>query len=201
MQSLRGSLSSLNTSVTNLIRGDCISTPAQLPESLSSFSSVSGDDSDRSHAIPAFVIKEQWQVILGQDASLSDLKNAIERCKELVIETEECSTERKWLVRHLVELRFRVRELQDLVDDPQSSTPTSNVILGHHFTPRQLKNIPTKKQYCDFCSGIIWSVVQASYICTGKSPVLCFFYVCLNDEYIIDHFLLQIAHIVLITSV
>lgn len=39
------------------------------------------------------------------------------------------------------------------------------VILGHHFVDYQAKSIPTTKQHCDNCTGIIWSVVQASYIC------------------------------------
>lgn len=39
------------------------------------------------------------------------------------------------------------------------------VILGHHFVDYQAKSIPTTKLHCDNCTGIIWSVVQASYIC------------------------------------
>lgn len=38
------------------------------------------------------------------------------------------------------------------------------VILGHHFVPGKVKN--AARQYCDHCSGIIWSVVQASYVCS-----------------------------------
>ena len=37
----------------------------------------------------------------------------------MVIETDECSTERKWLVRHLVELRLRLKEIQDISTDPE----------------------------------------------------------------------------------
>lgn len=39
------------------------------------------------------------------------------------------------------------------------------VILGHHFIARNSKTTPKTRQYCDHCTGVIWSVVQASYIC------------------------------------
>lgn len=39
------------------------------------------------------------------------------------------------------------------------------MILGHHFTYNHVKAAATKRQHCDHCTGIIWSVVQASYIC------------------------------------
>lgn len=73
-------------------------------------------------------------------------------------------------MRHLVELRFRQNELKDMLDDPntKSNDATTKVILGHHFA-RNLKHTPTSRQFCDHCSGVIWSVVQASYICTDCS--------------------------------
>lgn len=67
-----------------------------------------------------------------QNASVEELDNAIDRCKELVIDSDECSSERKWLVRHLVELRFRLKEIQDVIDDPQSSM--SNTTVSQIFT-------------------------------------------------------------------
>lgn len=85
----------------------------------------------------------------------------------MIQETDSCSSDRNWIVRHLVELRYRVRELEDLNEDPQSSRPSAKVILGHHFDTRSTINLPTVRQYCDHCSGIIWSVIQASYICKG----------------------------------
>lgn len=71
-------------------------------------------------SIPNTLIKEQCQLILDQNASVEDLTNAIEKCKELVLSTDECSTERKWLVRHLVELRFRLKEIDDANQTDQS---------------------------------------------------------------------------------
>lgn len=120
MQSFRGSLAHVPYAVSNLIGGSMsASSSNDTPESGSIASnSVSGDDSsEKSHAIPSSLIKEQWQLVLDQDASVSDLSNAIDRCKELVLNTDQCSDERKWLVRHLVELRFRLREIEDTLND------------------------------------------------------------------------------------
>lgn len=119
MQSLRGNLASLPNALSNLISTSTTPIDGTNFEASSSIdndtlASVSGDDgSDKSHAIPSTLIKEQWQLVLEEDASIDDLTNAIEKCKELVLITDECSTERKWLVRHLVELRFRLREMED----------------------------------------------------------------------------------------
>lgn len=135
MQSLRGSIASLPNTLSNLISNTNIATSpvdgqnliASLPTSPSierDASVVSGDDgSDKSHAIPSSLIKEQWQLILDQDATINDLSNAIEKCKELVLSTDECSDERKWIVRHLVELRFRLREMEDAnIDQPKTTS-------------------------------------------------------------------------------
>lgn len=88
-----------------------------------------------------------------------------------MLDTNECSSERKWIVRHLVELRFRLNELHDFINDPKCTLTNTKIILGHHFVIRANRSIPimttTARQYCDHCSGIIWSVVQASYICSG----------------------------------
>lgn len=41
----------------------------------------------------------------------------------------------------------------------------SQVILGHHFSVNHKKNVTSAKLHCDHCTGVIWSVVQASYVC------------------------------------
>lgn len=179
MSSLRDEVDILNNSVSG---------QSSNSNSYVNVSSGGSCNTSTTNKIPSFVHKEQWQIILGQDASISELRNAIERCKELVIETAECSPDRKWLVRHLVELRFRVREIEDLILDPQSSGPTFKVILGHHFVTRTIKNLPTCRQYCDHCSGIIWSVIQASYICSDC--LFCVHHKCLK------HILRVCAHII-----
>ncbi|XP_055689582.1 differentially expressed in FDCP 8 homolog isoform X1 [Lutzomyia longipalpis] len=162
-------------------RGGDVSENHPAVGSLSSSSTHSDEistSSDVSQAIPHALIREQWQLVLGQEAGMIDLQNAIELCRKLVLDYEEGSTERKWIVRHLVELRFRLREIQDVAEDPTgAATPAARVVLGHHFVTGQL-NVTTK-QYCDHCTGIIWSVVQASYICSDCS--FCVHHKCLSS--------------------
>lgn len=212
MQSLRGNLANIPNALSNLISTTASSpvdgTNFEAPASPSfdgsdthydTLASVSGDDSsDKSHALPNSLIKEQWQLVLDQDASIDDLTNAIEKCKELVLNTDECTAERKWLVRHLVELRFRLREMEDSNIDHLKTAASYRVcpsflyficihnyylytlsyvhvsllcfhqiILGHHFVDHhnQKLNQTATRPHCDHCTGIIWSVVQASYVC------------------------------------
>ncbi|CAD7083264.1 unnamed protein product [Hermetia illucens] len=161
MNSLRESLASIPSAISSFVYENQIN-----PQTVSSPSSLSGDDSsEKSHTIPAALIKEQWQIVLGLDACLPELKTAEDKCKALILTSEECSEERKWLVRHLVELRYRIKELEEIINDPNESFSETKVILGHHFTV-QPTHLPTAKQHCDHCTGIIWSVVQASYVCT-----------------------------------
>ncbi|XP_058461602.1 differentially expressed in FDCP 8 homolog [Malaya genurostris] len=119
-----------------------------------------------SHAIPYVLIKEKWQLVLEQDATIPEIQSAIEKCKDMVLRCVDDAEARKWFVRHLIELRHRLRELQDVDNDPDAVPSAMKVILGHHF---QAQNHSKCKVYCDHCSGIIWSVVQASYICTDCS--------------------------------
>jgi hypothetical protein len=116
------------------------------------------------------ILPESTNVFFLKEASSEELKNAIDRCKELVLSAEELSIERKWLVHHLVELKFRLSEIQDVQDESQSAT-TFRVVLGHHFVAGRISNLPRTKTYCDHCCGIIWSVVQASFVCAGKRLV------------------------------
>lgn len=139
-------------------------------------SSDSSHDSQKSHAIPSSIIKEDWQLILDQNASCDDLKTAIEKCKELILQTEELSYDRKWFVRHLCELRLKLREKIDVEQNPSLMSENTKVILGHHFMPKYSKDTSssTKLVYCDCCTGIIWNIIQASYICVDCSYVVHF---------------------------
>ncbi|XP_077302151.1 differentially expressed in FDCP 8 homolog [Arctopsyche grandis] len=99
------------------------------------------------------------RLTLAPDASLSELKDNIEKCKVLISESDECSSERKWLVRHLIELRIRVQQLEDVDENlPVARYST----MGHHF---ELQKNSTRKQYCDNCSSAMWNVMQGSYVC------------------------------------
>lgn len=54
-----------------------------------------------------------------QEATEEELLKAITRCKDLVLDSAQCSLERKWLVRHLIELRLRLQECREAMADPE----------------------------------------------------------------------------------
>lgn len=151
-------------------------TSSPTTESLHSFNEIDTSStgavliSEKSLPIPASLVKEQWRLIFTSDASAQDLQEAIDHCKDLVLMSEENSDERRWLVRHLVDLRHSLEELQEAQNDKLELCPVVKTVVGHHFVARQRGvgkglQLPTQRQYCDHCTGIVWSVVQASYIC------------------------------------
>ncbi|XP_005191584.1 differentially expressed in FDCP 8 homolog isoform X3 [Musca domestica] len=200
MNTLRDSLASIPGAVQNLAtaasnyyvaarnsqgQNDSLSTAAEdrlsasstpTTESLHSFNEIDSASgailvSEKSLPIPASLVKEQWRLIFNSEASVQDLQEAINHCKDLVLISEENSEERRWLVRHLVDLRYSLEELQEAQSDKLEVGPTVKTVVGHHFTARQrgigkTLPLPTQRNYCDYCTGIIWSVVQASYFCT-----------------------------------
>lgn len=148
MRSLRGSIASIpgalsdfisNTTMTPIDGASEVTTMSSPPPTAMISSAHSDDFSDCSHAIPTTLIKEQWQLVLDQDAKVDDLKVAIEKCKELIIKTDELSDERKWLVRHLVELRFRMNEIEDALSDPGRGSNVRVIFQSNH----------TRLDYCD----------------------------------------------------
>nr|CAD7196958.1 unnamed protein product [Timema douglasi] len=109
--------------------------------------------------------------LVGRLTPSKDLTQAVDHCKDMVLESPECSEERKWLVRRLIELRFRLQDMKEAAKE-EKRTPTSShselrVLLGHHFI-LQTDREPTSKRHCDRCCGIIWSVVHSWYQCTGS---------------------------------
>lgn len=89
----------------------------------------------------------------------------IEKCKQMVLESAECSDERKWLVRRLIELRLRVQEFREL---SEANLLETQVILGHHLIPQKYYITTSGPVYCDHCSGTIWTMLQSWYMCNGK---------------------------------
>ncbi|PSN44573.1 Differentially expressed in FDCP 8 [Blattella germanica] len=133
---------------------------------------VSGDDTSEGKAvIPASLVTAENYLTISEDSlslsTVEDLTKAVEHCKEMVLESAECSEERKWLVRRLIELRLRLqeaKETEDEVKDSGVSHSEMKVVLGHHFI-LQLQPAPTTKHHCDRCCGVIWSVVHSWYQC------------------------------------
>lgn len=182
MNSLRDSIASIPGALTNFISDSAstastyIQRSSATPTSQSTSQTISDGDgasnvthSEKSLPIPASLVKEQWRLIFTSDANVQDLEAAIAHCRDLVLLTDECSEERKWLVRHLVDLRFSLKELKDAEEDPNENGPSVKTVVGHHFVVHQRSGrLQTAATciYCDHCTGIIWSVVQASYICS-----------------------------------
>lgn len=195
MNSLRDSLASIPGTLTNFISDTASVASSYIPivgglqgqndttstdsttESIHSLNELDSSStgavliSEKSLPIPSTLVKEQWRLIFTSEASEQDLREAICHCKDLVLITEENTEERRWLVRHLVDLRYSLEELLEAKNDKTEVGPSVKTVVGHHFVARQKGVIrglplPTARQYCDHCTGIIWSVVQASYQCS-----------------------------------
>ncbi|XP_066996598.1 differentially expressed in FDCP 8 homolog isoform X2 [Anabrus simplex] len=150
---------------------------------------VSGDDnSDGKFGIPASLVTAENYLTISEEAlalsSIEDLEKAVEHCKEMVLESAECSEERKWLVRRLIELRLRLQEAKEAAEEEKLSPSLQHsdvrVVLGHHFFLHSQPGA-TAKQHCDRCSGMIWSVVHSWYQCADcqySCHVKCLAQVC-----------------------
>ncbi|XP_022195102.2 differentially expressed in FDCP 8 homolog [Nilaparvata lugens] len=142
------------------------------PEMLvSPSSSNSGDEvMERfSDPPPRTLVNEKNYITLteGCPSSLTvdELSAVVDQCKELVMKTSECSEERRWLVRRLIELRYQLEETRDnqaKVGEEVSSD--TRVTLGHHFS-MQSQMLTANRVVCDQCCALIMTVVQSWYQC------------------------------------
>lgn len=103
-----------------------------------------------------------------QDTTETELHEMVDTCKAMVLESAECSLERKWFVRRLIELRLRIREIQDSSDEKIYEL---QLVRGHHFKPQEYYISTTNPVYCDHCGGAIWTMLQYWYKCNGKSTL------------------------------
>ncbi|EDV96252.1 differentially expressed in FDCP 8 homolog [Drosophila grimshawi] len=177
MSSWRDSINSLPGAVAQFVN-ESASTATSYLHSQSSASEESAPQHTDYKAlpIPASLVKEQWRLIFTSDANIQDLQAAIAHCRDLVLLSDECSEERRWLVRHLVDLRYSLQELEQAQAASSDYVMLMNAIksvVGHHFVPHQpsARNrlALAKRYYCDHCTGIIWRLVQAAYICSDCS--------------------------------
>ncbi|KAL3275837.1 hypothetical protein HHI36_020579 [Cryptolaemus montrouzieri] len=153
----------------------------QHASSTSTVSVVSEDSANGN--IPSALEAEELQLALNKEATEEELLKAIARCKNLVLETDNCSVERKWLVRHLIELRLRLQECREAAVDPEhprnkSSGVSKRTIKGHHFVLQPLLRSTTSR-YCDHCTASIWCLVQAWYECQDCN--YCCHYKCMSS--------------------
>ncbi|KAM8709056.1 hypothetical protein ACLKA7_015947 [Drosophila subpalustris] len=181
MSSWRDSLTSLPGAVAHFVNESASTASSYLHSQ--SCASGGSEESAPQHSdykalpIPASLVKEQWRLIFTSDANIQDLQAAIAHCRDLVLLSDECSEERRWLVRHLIDLRYSLQELEEaqaLVGDDVVLMSAIKSVVGHHFVPhhpntRNRLQAASKRYYCDYCTGIIWRVVQTAYICSDCS--------------------------------
>ncbi|EFN63989.1 Differentially expressed in FDCP 8-like protein [Camponotus floridanus] len=146
------------------IQANSSGTGTSTPSSSSDYLTGEADDSSDSKGTIPFSLKSvETMLSLSKDASEEDLQEMVQKCKSMVLESAECSDERKWLVRRLIELRLRAQELRETSDENLFETC---VILGHHFVPQKYHITTSGPVYCDHCSGAIWTMLQSWYMCS-----------------------------------
>ncbi|XP_012286719.1 differentially expressed in FDCP 8 homolog isoform X2 [Orussus abietinus] len=151
-------------------------TMASSPSSSSDYVTGDADDSsDSKTTIPRTLKSVETLLSFSKATTQEELQEMAGKCKQLVLESTECSEERKWLVRRLIELRLRVQELRG---SPDETVLETCVVLGHHLVP-QKHYINSGPVYCDHCSGTIWTVLQSWYICSDCG--FCCHWKCLNN--------------------
>ncbi|OAD60509.1 Differentially expressed in FDCP 8 like protein [Eufriesea mexicana] len=159
------------------IRTNSSDTVPSTPSSSSDYMTGEADDSSESKVVIPFSLKSVENTLsLSKDTSEEYLKDMIDECKLMVLESAECSDERKWLVRRLIELRLRVQELRETSKENLLETP---VILGHHLVPQKYYITTSGPAYCDHCSGAIWTMLQSWYMCSDCK--FCCHWKCLNN--------------------
>lgn len=87
----------------------------------------------------------------------------IEKCKALILQSDESTTRRRALVHKLIQLRLRLQDMQDTAEIVSTGVL---VRLGHHLQPQKPPLTRASKQYCDKCAHIIWGVINVSYFCS-----------------------------------
>ncbi|XP_073164403.1 differentially expressed in FDCP 8 homolog isoform X4 [Lepidochelys kempii] len=93
-------------------------------------------------------------------SDIQQLRQAIEECKQVILELPEHSERQKDAVVRLIHLRLKLQELKD----PSEDEPNIRVLLEHRFYKEKSKSV---KQTCDKCNTIIWGLIQTWYTCTG----------------------------------
>ncbi|XP_008561719.1 PREDICTED: differentially expressed in FDCP 8 homolog isoform X2 [Galeopterus variegatus] len=93
-------------------------------------------------------------------SDIQQLQQAIEECKQVILELPEQSEKQKDAVVRLIHLRLKLQELKD----PNEDEPNVRVLLEHRFYKEKSKSV---KQTCDKCNTIIWGLIQTWYTCTG----------------------------------
>ncbi|CAK9802496.1 Differentially expressed in FDCP 8 homolog [Anthophora quadrimaculata] len=158
------------------IRTDSFGT-VSTPSSSYEYMTGEADDSSESKSVMPFSLKSVENLLsLSKATCEEELKEMVQKCKQMVLESAECSDERKWLVRRLIELRLRVQELRETSAE---NLPETQVILGHHLIPQKYYVATYGPAYCDHCSEAIWTMLQSWYMCSDCK--FCCHWKCLSN--------------------
>ncbi|XP_078526414.1 differentially expressed in FDCP 8 homolog isoform X2 [Lissotriton helveticus] len=93
-------------------------------------------------------------------SDVQQLRQAIEECKQAILDLPEHSERQKDAVVRLIHLRLKLQDLKD----PSEEEPNIRILLEHRFYKEKSKSV---KQTCDKCNAIIWGLIQTWYTCTG----------------------------------
>ncbi|XP_063976986.1 differentially expressed in FDCP 8 homolog isoform X2 [Diachasmimorpha longicaudata] len=147
------------------------------PSSSFDYTPGDGDDILKSRVVVPYSLKSVEAVLsLSKTTTLEELTEMVKKCKQMVLESDQCTEERKWLVRRLIELRLRAQELREMSDINSLET---QVILGHHLVPQKYQISSSGPMYCDHCSAAIWTMLQSWYMCNDCG--YCCHWKCITD--------------------
>lgn len=119
----------------------------------------------RSDSIMSSDVDDDLKSIFKDYDQLSglELSQVIDKCKSLIFESEVTSSQHKWLVRKLVELRYRHVQLKS---DKEYENGKEVAVSSHIF--KSNKQLPSKRIFCDLCTNCIW-IFQQCYTCINCS--------------------------------
>ncbi|XP_053652184.1 differentially expressed in FDCP 8 homolog B isoform X3 [Cherax quadricarinatus] len=90
------------------------------------------------------------------------LERSIDKCKSLILQSEESTSRRRALVHKLIQLRLRLQEIHDAAEIASTGVI---MCMSHQLQPQKPPLSRASKQYCDKCAQIIWGVIHVSYVC------------------------------------
>ncbi|KAL1456620.1 hypothetical protein WDU94_001337 [Cyamophila willieti] len=103
--------------------------------------------------------------------SKEDIEDAVAKFKEMILETEGCSNDRKWLVRAIIELRYKLELLKENENQSLQEQPEEIFLSGHNFllTESVASSKSSQLKKCDVCCSnvTLWGLVMPWYECSG----------------------------------
>ena len=115
----------------------------------------------------------QKSIDLSNLETAHDLEAAIVKCKEDIMSLEETSEKKRLLVQHLVKLRLKLQDVQEL--EIYSNPKNVTIVQSHKFVSQSITKLKfnTSQLYCETCMGLIWIPIQSWFCCSGKIYIYC----------------------------